>query len=88
MRDKQVANCLSALDCVTVGGIISVPHPISRVNLSTVLEISALPKYFLSPRACAGILRRAEKRGKALPERLEAALRAVAVTVSQAEPIG
>jgi DNA (cytosine-5)-methyltransferase 1 len=32
----------------------------------------------LSPKACAGILRRAAKRGKALPEALERALRAVA----------
>jgi hypothetical protein len=43
-----------------------------------VLEDSVAPKYFLSPRACAGILRRAEKRGKKLPEHLEAALRAAA----------
>lgn len=33
-------------------------------------------KYYLSPKACAGILRRAERRGKALPAPLEAALRA------------
>ena len=35
------------------------------------------PKYYLSPRACAGILRRAEKRGKKLPPILEQALMAV-----------
>jgi len=32
-------------------------------------------KYFLSPKACTGILRRAEKRGKKLPEMLERALK-------------
>src|SRR5690606_20773816 len=35
------------------------------------------PKYFLSPRACAGILRRAEKRGKELPPQLAQILRHV-----------
>ena len=44
--------------------------------LSHVLETSEVPqKFFLSPKACAGILRRAEKRGKVLPPQLEAALR-------------
>ena len=32
-------------------------------------------RYFLSPKACDGILRRAERRGKSLPPELEAALR-------------
>jgi hypothetical protein len=35
-------------------------------------------KYFLSRKACAGILRRAAKRGKELPPRLKAALQRVA----------
>lgn len=44
--------------------------------LSESLETSEdLRKYSLSQRACAGILRRAEKRGKPLPPMLEAALR-------------
>jgi len=47
-------------------------------SLSDVLEDGpGLQPYFLSARACAGILRRAAKRGKKLPARLEAALRAV-----------
>lgn len=37
-----------------------------------------LRKYFLSPKACAGILRRAEKRGRELPEMLRRALTAAA----------
>ena len=49
-------------------------------SLSDILEDSgSVPqRYFLSAKACAGILRRAEKRGKALPEHLARALRAVA----------
>ena len=35
------------------------------------------PRYFLSQKACAGILRRAENRGKVLPERLKIALEQV-----------
>ena len=39
-----------------------------------VLETAPAPKYYLSARACAGILRRAEKRGRELPENLKDAL--------------
>ena len=47
-------------------------------SLSDILETGDLPqRYFLSAKACAGILRRAEKRGKTLPPQLEAALRRV-----------
>ena len=50
-------------------------------SLSDILEIGELPRrYFLSAKACAGILRRAEKRGKELPSQLRAALTAVANT--------
>lgn len=45
--------------------------------LSGSLETSRdLAKYSLSPKACAGILRRAKKRGKPLPPMLDEALRA------------
>ena len=44
-------------------------------SLADVLEQSALPRYSLSPRAARGILRRAEARGRELPEALAAALR-------------
>jgi hypothetical protein len=48
-------------------------------SLSGILEAGNVPqRFFLSATACRGILRRAEKRGKALPERLKAALQAVA----------
>ena len=42
--------------------------------LSQILQMNVLEKYYLSPKACLGILRRAEKRGKELPEILRIAL--------------
>src|SRR5271166_6088894 len=58
-------------------------------SLSDILEIGDLPqRYFLSPKACAGILRRAEKRGKTLPPQLHAALATMAAAAPEAtEPI-
>jgi len=49
-------------------------------SLSAILEPPGerLRKYFLSPTACQGILRRAAKRGRKLPELLEQALNHVA----------
>jgi hypothetical protein len=45
-------------------------------SLRSVLETQpVLPKFYLSARACEGILRRAERRGKTLPEALDKALR-------------
>jgi hypothetical protein len=50
-----------------------------RVSLSEVLlQIGPDERYWLSPKACAGILRRAQKRGKKLPAPLEEALQVVA----------
>ncbi len=44
-------------------------------SLSDVLEAGNVPRrFYLSARACRGILRRAEKRGKVLPRPLAAAL--------------
>lgn len=50
----------------------------SPVTLADMLEPSAPAKYSLSARAAAGILRRAEKRGRSLPESLALALTALA----------
>ena len=52
-------------------------HSADAVSLSSVLEPEASipPKYWLSSKACQGILRRAERRGKALPPMLDEALR-------------
>ena len=56
-------------------------------SLSDILEDSgSVPqRYFLSARACAGILRRAEKRGKQLPTALKTALESVARTQAATE---
>ena len=51
----------------------------SSCSLAQVLETGKLQtRFYLSSRACAGILRRAEKRGKELPVALRRALEAVA----------
>jgi hypothetical protein len=55
------------------------PNDAEGCSLSAVLETGPIPqRYYLSAKACQGILRRAEKRGKSLPPMLEAALRSVA----------
>jgi len=43
-------------------------------TLSEILQLDAPERYSLSPKACAGIIRRAEKRGKELPNMLKDAL--------------
>jgi len=50
------------------------PREENASRLSQILEDSAHPKYCLSARACAGILNRAQKRGKELPPELKEAL--------------
>ena len=65
-----------------VGESFSLP---CLVNLSQVLESGPVhQRYFLSAKACSGILRRAERRGKALPEQLRLALQAVVEASSDA----
>ena len=55
------------------------PNDAAVCSLSQVLERGSIPqRYFLSSTACAGILRRAEKRGTALPPALQQALQTVA----------
>jgi hypothetical protein len=55
------------------------PNDADVCSLSQVLETTSIPqRFFLSSRACAGILRRAEKRGKDLPPALKTALESVA----------
>jgi predicted nucleic acid-binding Zn ribbon protein len=56
-------------------------HSAVAASLSSVLEPEGLipPKYFLSSKACQGILNRAARRQKTLPAMLEQALQAVAV---------
>ena len=50
----------------------------SVCSLAAILEPVAAQKYYLSPAACRGILRRAERRGRTLPEALQLALATMA----------
>ena len=50
------------------------PNAAVESRLSQILEETPQEKYRLSGKACLGILRRAERRGKKLPEILERAL--------------
>ena len=50
------------------------PSAVVESRLSQILEDMPHPKYSLSDKACAGILRRAARRGKNLPLELEQAL--------------
>jgi hypothetical protein len=60
--------------------ILEWPNDAAVCSLSQILETDAPQKYFLSSTACAGILRRAAKRGKDLPPLLAHALKAVAAS--------
>ena len=73
MRETQVATFLMTTNRFAIG-VISSEKPLRLSSLSDVLESTTSEKYGLSPKACQGILRRAEKRGKKLPERLRVAL--------------
>ena len=50
------------------------PNVAVESTLSSILEANAPEKYYLSAKACEGILRRAERRGKELPTMLREAL--------------
>jgi hypothetical protein len=55
------------------------PNDAAVCSLSDILETGTVPqRFFLSDTACRGILRRADKRGKELPQALQAALEQVA----------
>ena len=60
------------------------PNGAVESSLSGILETGELPaRYFLSQKACAGILRRAEKRGRELPKHLREALEQEAQTTPE-----
>ena len=63
------------------------PNAAAVCSLWQVLEKGSIPhRYFLSAKACAGILRRAEARGKTLPEPLQVAL-VQAASLEQTKPV-
>ena len=81
---RQGAGCPPARSWATVillPGASSTPRRVGASHkdgnvylLSSILQADAPEKYCLSPKACQGILRRAQKRGKELPEVLRIAL--------------
>ena len=77
MRDNQVETFLATWNGFS-RGLISMTEPPKHVSLSAILESEVGAKYCLSPKACRGILRRSEKRGKSLPPSLRLALEQVA----------
>ena len=79
LADGQMPGWYEATELISLGGC-STPvcgeSPSAAVEsfLSQVLEPDAPERYFLSRKACDGILRRAQKRGKELPPMLKEAL--------------
>jgi hypothetical protein len=75
----------SPTECLTLS-ISEWPKDAAVCSLSDVLETQPVPqRFFLSATACKGILRRADKRGKTLPEQLQEALLAVALAENLTE---
>ena len=68
------AEALTSLGACTTPNISEQHSGAGACSLSQILQADAPGKYSLSPKACAGILKRAERRGRALPPLLKAAL--------------
>jgi hypothetical protein len=64
------------------------PNVVVESHLSWILETDPNPKYNLSSRACQGILNRANRRGKQLPEMLEKVLTQQSVSKNVGENLG
>src|SRR5690606_28871006 len=70
-------------ECWTLSGS-DWPSDGSACSLSDVLETQPVPpRFYLSPKAASGILRRAERRGRSLPPSLRAALEQAALATSE-----
>ena len=72
------ATALISLGACTTPNISECHSDAGESFLSAILEADAPAKYYLSPKACQGILRRAQARGKELPPVLKEALEAQA----------
>ena len=71
-------------ECRSAEGVCSSSEPSLVEILSPPQDVQ--PKYWLSAKAAAGILRRAKKRGRTIPAPLLAALEAVAQTTTTPKP--
>src|SRR5699024_7192156 len=79
LRDGQMPEKSWRRISVSHGGYLmhstgEFPSEENASTLSQILQAGVLEKYYLSPKACLGILRRASVRGKELPELLRKAL--------------
>jgi hypothetical protein len=73
----KTSGMASPTECLTLS-TSEWPSDAAVCSLSDTLVTGAVPqRFFLSATACQGILRRAEKRGKTLPEALRRALQSV-----------
>ena len=61
------------------------PREEKESSLSQILQADPHRRYYLSPKACLGILRRAYERGKELPPKLKRALQIQAGAISQSD---
>lgn len=81
MRSGILAHgeCWMLNTCVWTDSLVPFLKEDGVCSLSDILETGDIPpRYYLSPAACRGILRRAESRGRELPEALRRALEAQA----------
>ena len=79
LDDGQTPEWCEAEELISLGGC-STPNILESHSagdasfLSAILQADAPERYYLSKKACEGILRRAAKRGKQLPPMLKEAL--------------
>ena|GEM_PF-2083856 len=79
LKSGQMPEWLEGVELISLGGcampsILESPNVGVESSLWQVMESNAPPKYYLSKKACEGIIRRAANRGKTLPRLLEMAL--------------
>ena len=82
----MVSGIISHGECLTLSSS-ECPSVAVESSLSDILETGDIQqRFFLSPAACDGILRRAGKRGRTLPKPLQDALEQVARTITGHRP--
>ena len=74
MRQKNIKDELKRWSGMSIYGLTSREFSTSQSRLSDILQKNVPQRFYLSRKACLGILRRASARGKALPEILKKAL--------------
>ena len=74
MRRKSIINALENWNGMSCYGFTSRNFQHSKSSLSEILQDNVDKNYYLSEKACLGILRRASERNKELPAVLKKAL--------------